>query len=39
MAFRYYGITNLLTFNPPDFTRYPGIQVVHPNDVTKPANP
>ncbi|HMD86008.1 MAG TPA: hypothetical protein VKO18_15040 [Terriglobia bacterium] len=34
-----YGITNLLTFNGPDFTRYPGIHVVHPKDVAKAANP
>lgn len=29
----------LLTFNRPDFTRYPEIHVVHPNDVAKAANP
>jgi hypothetical protein len=34
-----YGISSLLTFNGPDFTRYPGIRPVHPNDVARPANP
>ncbi len=34
-----YGIGSLLTFNAPDFTRYPGIRVVHPNDVPKAVNP
>jgi predicted nucleic acid-binding protein len=38
-AMNVYGVSSLLTFNGPDFTRYPGIRVVHPNDVTKPANP
>jgi predicted nucleic acid-binding protein len=38
-AMNVYGISNLLTFNGPDFTRYPGIHVVHPNDVAKAANP
>jgi len=28
-----YGIRSLLTFNGPDFIRYPGIHVIHPNDV------
>jgi predicted nucleic acid-binding protein len=32
-----HGVTHLLTFNPTDFTRYPGITVVHPGDV--PAAP
>jgi predicted nucleic acid-binding protein len=28
-----HGVTHLLTFNPGDFTRYPGITVVHPQDI------
>ena len=38
-AMNVYGITRLPTFNGPDFTRYPGIHVVHPNDAAKTANP
>jgi predicted nucleic acid-binding protein len=38
-AMNVYGISNLLAFNGPDFTRYPGIHVVHPNDVGKAVNP
>ena len=38
-AMNVYGITNLLTFNGPDFTRYPGIHVVRPHDVAKASNP
>jgi predicted nucleic acid-binding protein len=38
-AMNVYGIGNLLTFNGPDFTRYPGIHTVHPNDVAKAASP
>jgi predicted nucleic acid-binding protein len=34
-AMNVYGITNLLTFNGPDFIRYPGIHVIHPKDVAK----
>jgi hypothetical protein len=34
-----YGVSHLLTFNGPDFARYPGIQVVDPKDVAKAANP
>jgi predicted nucleic acid-binding protein len=30
-----HGITHLLTFNVPDFTRYSEITVVHPRDVPK----
>jgi len=30
---RVYGLTHVLTFNPSDFTRYPGIRVVRPQDV------
>jgi|SRR5579864_2235587 len=32
-AMNVYGMSNLLTFNGADFTRYPGIHVVHPNDA------
>ena len=32
-AMNVYGVTNLLTFNGPDFDRYREIRVVHPNDV------
>jgi predicted nucleic acid-binding protein len=32
-AMNVYEIRHLLTFNGGDFTRYPGIQVLHPNDV------
>jgi hypothetical protein len=28
-----------LTFNGPDFIRYPGIHVIHPKDLAKAANP
>jgi predicted nucleic acid-binding protein len=38
-AMNVYGIRSLLTFNGPDFIRYPGIHVIHPNDVAKAANP
>lgn len=38
-AMNVYGVSNLLTFNGPDFARYPGIQVVHPKDIAKAANP
>jgi predicted nucleic acid-binding protein len=38
-AMNVYGVSDLLTFNGPDFSRYPGIQVVHPKDVVKAANP
>jgi predicted nucleic acid-binding protein len=30
---RVYGLTHVLTFNPADFGRYPGITVVHPRDI------
>jgi hypothetical protein len=30
---RVHGLTHVLTFNPTDFTRYPGITVVRPQDV------
>jgi predicted nucleic acid-binding protein len=38
-AMNVYGVSNLLTFNGPDFTRYLGIQVVHPKDAARAANP
>ena len=38
-AMNVYGVSNLPTFNGPDFTRYPGIHVVHPHDLAKSANP
>jgi predicted nucleic acid-binding protein len=28
-----HGIGSILTYNPTDFKRYPGITVVHPRDV------
>jgi predicted nucleic acid-binding protein len=31
---RAHSISHLLTFNPGDFARYPGITVVHPRDVS-----
>jgi predicted nucleic acid-binding protein len=34
-----YGISNLLTFNGPDFIRYSGINVIHPKDVVKAGSP
>jgi predicted nucleic acid-binding protein len=30
-----YGIRHILTFDGPDFSRYTGIQVVHPTDVLR----
>jgi predicted nucleic acid-binding protein len=30
---RAHGVTHILTFNTTDFTRYPGIVVVHPRDI------
>jgi predicted nucleic acid-binding protein len=32
-AMNVYGVRRLLTFNGPDFRRYPGIEVIHPRDV------
>jgi len=32
-AMRIHGLTDLLTFNPADFIRYPGINAVHPRDI------
>jgi len=32
-AMKVYGIDRILTFNATDFTRYPGIEVVHPATV------
>jgi predicted nucleic acid-binding protein len=31
-----HGVTHILRFNPGDFTRYPGITVVHPREVLAP---
>jgi predicted nucleic acid-binding protein len=31
-----HGMTHILTFNPSDFQRFPGITVVHPQDVLPP---
>jgi predicted nucleic acid-binding protein len=33
-AMQVHGLTQILTFNTVDFLRYPGITVVHPQDVT-----
>ncbi len=33
---RVHGITHILTLSPGDFERYPGITVVHPQDVAAP---
>jgi predicted nucleic acid-binding protein len=38
-AMNVYGIRSLLTFNGPDFIRYPEIHVIHPNDLAKAAKP
>jgi predicted nucleic acid-binding protein len=32
-AMRVHGMTHILTFNPADFQRYPGITVVHPANL------
>lgn len=32
-AMNVYGITSILTFNVDDFKHYPGIQVIHPQNV------
>jgi predicted nucleic acid-binding protein len=34
---RVYGLTHILTLNPGDFTRFPGITVVRPQDLTSTA--
>lgn len=34
-----HNITHLLTFNPAHFHRFPGITVVHPNDLALAASP
>ena len=36
-AMRVHGLASILTFNTSDFTRYPGIEAVHPADVTAPS--
>jgi predicted nucleic acid-binding protein len=33
---RAHGVTHILTFNPGDFRRYPGITVIHPETVLTP---
>jgi predicted nucleic acid-binding protein len=33
---RAHGVTHILTFNASDFTRYPGITVVHPRELLAP---
>lgn len=33
-AMQVHGLNSILTFNSGDFTRYPGIEVVHPAEVT-----
>ncbi len=38
-AMNVYRISSLLTFNAPDFARYPGIQTVHPKHLASGANP
>lgn len=35
-AMQVQGLNSILTFNTGDFARYPGIEVVHPADVTLP---
>jgi predicted nucleic acid-binding protein len=34
-AMKVHGLNSILTFNTGDFTRYPGIEVVHPADVLR----
>ncbi len=34
-AMKSHGLTNILTFNGADFTRFPGITVVHPSDLVR----
>jgi predicted nucleic acid-binding protein len=38
-AMNVYAITNLLTFNGPDFARYPGIRVLHSIEVANSSMP
>jgi predicted nucleic acid-binding protein len=32
-AMQVHGITSILTFDKSDFSRYPGIEVIHPADI------
>lgn len=32
-AMRVHGLTHVLTFNPKDFVRFPGIAVIHPSEI------
>jgi len=34
-AMKVFGITNILTFNGSDFTRYPDLHVVHPTQIVE----
>ncbi len=36
-AMKVHGLNSILTFNTGDFTRSPGIEVVHPAEITAPA--
>lgn len=36
-AAQVHGLTGILTFDKTGFSRYPGLEVVHPNDVAKQA--
>jgi predicted nucleic acid-binding protein len=38
-AMRTHGITRLLTFNGPDFARFPGLTILDPAIIAAPANP
>lgn len=38
-AMKVHGLTAILTFDRPGFTRYPGIEVVHPADVIAATGP
>jgi predicted nucleic acid-binding protein len=38
-AMRTYSVTRLLTFNGPDFTRFPGLTILDPAAFAAPANP
>ncbi len=35
-AMKSHGVTDILTFNGADFTRFPGITIVHPTDLVHP---
>ena len=38
-AMRTYGVTRLLTFNGPDFARFPGLTILDPANLAAPATP